>query len=81
MSDVDERVLRLAALAADGWALNHASEPMSAADRTRGVVRTAITHLIEQGLLIVPDDLDARLNEPVPMWRQPDVEMMKARRG
>ena len=66
---LDDRILRHASLAADMWALTHGDQSKTAAEYTRGLVTTAVNHLVEQGLLIVPDDIDRRLDEPLPMWR------------
>ena len=66
---VDDRILRHASLAADMWALSHGDQSRTAAEYTRGLVTTAVTHLVEQSLLVVPDDIEQRLDEPLPMWR------------
>ena len=38
-------------------------------ERTGRIVEAAVMHLIEQGLLIVPDDLESRLERPIPIAR------------
>lgn len=40
------------------------------AEFTRRIVGAGVMHLIEQGLLIVPEDIGDRLEKPVPMRRQ-----------
>ena len=69
MSELDERLVKVASMAADMWALDHHPWQGTQAAYTRGLVTTAVMHLIEQGLLIVPDDLPERLDEPMPMRR------------
>lgn len=69
---VDGRILRHATLAADMWALSRGDQSRTAAEYTRGLVTTAVTHLVEQGLLVVPDDIEQRLDEPLPMWSARD---------
>jgi hypothetical protein len=39
-------------------------------DHTRRIVTAAVLHLVEQGLLTVPDDLPARLARPIPADRR-----------
>jgi hypothetical protein len=65
---VDDRILRHATLAADMWAMTHGDRSKTAAEYTRGLVTTAVTHLVQQGLLIVPGDIEQRLDKPLPMW-------------
>ena len=75
-----EAVVSVAVFAADCEALNPA--PLSSvpnpdgsrqretnAEFTRRIVRTGILHLIEQGLLVFPDDIAERLEQPIPMAR------------
>lgn len=62
MADLDVRLVRGAALAADLWFLTNADRAMTEAERTRGLVRAAIDHLVDNGLLLVPEDLPERLD-------------------
>lgn len=75
-----EAVASIAVLAADIEAMNPA--PVSSvpdpdgsrqrethAEFTRRIVRAAILHLIEQGLVVCPDDIERRLEQPIPMAR------------
>lgn len=64
-------LLQIAALAADGWAIDNIDTPMTQAERTRGLVDTAVMHLIEQGLLVPAADLAVRLAGPVSVRRRP----------
>jgi hypothetical protein len=66
---VDERLLQVACLAADMWWMEHAHSGMTNAEITRGVVTNAVMHLIEQGLLVVPEDLTQRLDKPISIRR------------
>lgn len=68
-TEVDERLVKVASMAADLWALDHHPWRGTQAAYTHGIVTTAVMHLIEQGLLIVPDDLPERLDEPIQMKR------------
>lgn len=63
-------LLQIATLAADMWAIDNADRPMTNARRTRMIVETAVMHLIEQGLLVVPDDIAERLDRPISMTRE-----------
>ena len=68
-TEVDERLMGVATMAAHLWALDHQPWRGTQADYTRGLVTTAVMHLIEQGLLTVPDDLPERLDQPIEMKR------------
>lgn len=37
------------------------------AERTRRIIATAVTHLVDVGLLTVPDDIGERLEQPIPL--------------
>lgn len=39
----------------------------TAAERTRRIIATAVTHLVDAGLLTVPDDIGERLEQPIPL--------------
>jgi hypothetical protein len=67
---VDERLLQVACFAADMWWMDHAASSMTNAQITRGVVTEAVMHLIEQGLLVVPDDVSERLDQPIRIRRE-----------
>jgi hypothetical protein len=77
-------LMRVAMSAADNEALDPApasrvpgpgGKPQreTPAEFTRRIVGAGVMHLIEQGLLVVPDDIGARLEEPIPMRRQRPV--------
>lgn len=65
-----KQIVRVGVFAADQWALDHLADGGPMADFTRGLVETAVLHLIEQGLLLVPDDIQRRLREPIPVRRE-----------
>ena len=57
--------------AADGEAqLNPPPDGETPADYTRRLITAAVLHLIEQGLLAIPADLERRIAEPIPADRQ-----------
>ena len=57
--------------AADGEAqLNPPPDGVTPADYTRRLVTAAVLHLVEQGLLVIPTDLERRIAEPIPADRQ-----------
>ncbi|SRR6266851_1966985 len=40
------------------------------AERTRRIVSTAVMHLIELGLLVIPDDIGGKLEKGIPVSRK-----------
>jgi hypothetical protein len=42
----------------------------TSAERTSRIVRTAVLHLLEQGLVVFSADIDQRLDRGIPMERQ-----------
>jgi hypothetical protein len=63
-------LIRIAADAADSEALLTARPAgETPAAHTRRLVGAAVLHLIEQGLLVIPDDLARRLARPIPADR------------
>jgi hypothetical protein len=80
-TDVTDSILRFAVFAAESEAMK--PPPLSAvpdldgspqyetpAERTQRLVHAAVLHLIEQGLLVIPDDIDERLDRWIPLSRQ-----------
>jgi hypothetical protein len=80
-TDVTDNILRFAVFAADSEAMK--APPLSSvrnpdgsaqyetpAERTGRLVRAAVLHLIEQGLLVIPDDIDERLDRWIPVSRR-----------
>ena len=64
-------LIHYAVQAADGEAqLNPPPEGESPGDYTRRLVTAAVLHLVEQGLLVIPTDLERRIAEPIPADRQ-----------
>ena len=76
--DVARTVIRYGVFAADMEALK--PRPVSsvrnpdggpqgetAAEFTRRIITTAITHLLDNGLLAIPDDAEARMDEGIPL--------------
>ena len=64
-------LIRYAVQAADGEAqLNPPPDGETPADYTRRLITAAVLHLIEQGLLAIPADLERRIAEPIPADRQ-----------
>ena len=43
---------------------------MTPGDYTRRLITAAVLHLVEQGLLVIPTDLERRIAEPIPADRQ-----------
>ena len=82
-AETDERLTYFAVMAADAEALKNA--PVSRVrgpdgevqretphEYTRRVVRAGVLHLVEIGLLVVPGDFEARLEDYLPLSREAD---------
>ena len=64
-------LIHYAVQAADGEAqLNPPPDGETPGDYTRRLVTAAVLHLVEQGLLVIPTDLERRIAEPIPADRQ-----------
>jgi len=64
-------LIHYAVQAADGEAqLNPPPDGETPGDYTRRLVTAAVLHLVEQGLLVIPTDLERRSAEPIPADRQ-----------
>ncbi len=66
-----KNILRVAVLASDLWSMDNEPWYGTRAEYTRGLVHTAIRHAVEQGLLVLPEDIGERLDQPISMQRQP----------
>jgi len=64
-------LIHYAVQAADGEAqLNPPPDGETPGDYTGRLVTAAVLHLVEQGLLVIPTDLERRIAEPIPADRQ-----------
>jgi hypothetical protein len=71
-------LIHYAVQAADGEAqLNPPPDGETPGDYTRRLVTAAVLHLIEQGLLVIPTDLERRIAEPIPADRQAARRMQR----
>jgi hypothetical protein len=71
-------LIHYAVQAADGEAqLNPPPDGETPGDYTRRLVTAAILHLVEQGLLVIPTDLERRIAEPIPADRQAARRMQR----
>jgi hypothetical protein len=59
-------LIKIAADAAEAVRLTAPPPGETPAARARRLVTHAVLHLIEQGLLVIPDDLARRLARPIP---------------
>ena len=71
-------LIHYAVQAADGEAqLNPPPDGETPGDYTRRLVTAAVLHLVEQGLLVIPTDLERRIAEPIPADRQAARRMQR----
>ena len=71
-------LIHYAVQAADGEAqLNPPPDGETPGDYTRRLVIAAVLHLVEQGLLVIPTDLERRIAEPIPADRQAARRMQR----
>jgi hypothetical protein len=71
-------LIHYAVQAADGEAqLNSPPDGETPGDYTRRLVTAAVLHLVEQGLLVIPTDLERRIAEPIPADRQAARRMQR----
>jgi hypothetical protein len=71
-------LIHYAVQAADGEAqLNPPPDGETPGDYTRRLVTAAVLHLVEQGLLVIPTDLERRIAEPIPADRQASRRMQR----
>jgi len=76
--DLAGAIIRYAALAADMEALkptpassvrnpDGSAQYETGAERTRRIVGRAVTHLLEVGLLVIPDDAREKMEQGIPL--------------
>jgi hypothetical protein len=83
-TDVTDDILRFAVFAADDEAMkppplsripnpDGSRQQETPAEHTARLVRAGVLHLIEQGLLVIPEDIGERLDRWIPVSRHPDA--------